>query len=123
MKYRELSKFEINRLVAQKLGMNTDKADLPAMALAHDYNERYPNTVWAQQAGKPWEQFCFSSEPEQWGALVRDYSISLRFDTCQVHAKSYFADCSEASASHPDIGLAVCIAFLEMKDWKASNNV
>ena len=122
MEYRQLSRFEINRLVAKKLGMNTNKEDLPTYTLSNNYNEKYPNTVWAHKPNEAWEQFCFTDESERWGEIVRDFSINLNFDTCQVHAQSYFADCNKVSMNRKDIGLAVCIAFLEMKDWQIKNN-
>ncbi|TMP20844.1 hypothetical protein [Pseudoalteromonas ruthenica] len=123
MSYRDLSKFKINKLVAQALGMNTNKDDLPAHTLSHDYNERYPDTVWAHKPNDAWEQCCFTNDPAEWGELVRDFCIHLKFDTAQVHAQSYFAECKTASRPHKDIGLAVCIAFLEMKDWQKENGV
>ncbi|EII3108144.1 hypothetical protein R1W15_004263 [Vibrio fluvialis] len=121
MSYEKHTKFKINKLVAEYLGMETDKELLSDFVLSNDYNERYPDTVWARPEGQPWEQFCFTNEPEGWGKLVQDYSIELSFDTCQVHAKSYFSDTKPFSASRNDIGLAVCIAFLRMKDWQAEN--
>lgn len=121
MMYHDKSRFEINRLVAQKLGMSTDKYTLHAHAISHEFNDRYPDMVWAQRTNEPWEQFCFTSLPEQWGELVRDYSINLSFDTCQVHAESYFGSKGKVSKSRNDIGLAVCIAFLQMKDSQDEN--
>lgn len=121
MIYHDKSRFEINRLVAQRLSWLTDKEALPDHTLGYGFNERYPDTVWAQKPNEPWEQFCFTSLPEQWGELVRDYSINLSFDTCQVHAESYFGSKGKVSESRKDIGLAVCIAFLQMKDFQDEN--
>lgn len=121
--FRQLSKFNINRLVAQALGMNTNKDDLPSHTLSNGYNERYPDTVWAQKPNDAWEQCCFTNDPAEWGALVRDNCIHLKFDTAQVHAQSYFSDCDHVSRPHEQIGLAVCIAFLEMREWHKQNGV
>ncbi|MBO9492187.1 hypothetical protein J7384_17635 [Endozoicomonas sp. G2_1] len=123
MNYRNLSKFKINRLVAQRLGMNTNKDDLPANTLSRNYNERYPDTVWAHKPQDAWEQFCFTNDAESWGELIREFSLDIKFDTCQVHVASYFADCKPVSMIRSDMGLAICIAFLEMKDWQSSQSI
>ncbi|WP_407546529.1 hypothetical protein [Vibrio parahaemolyticus] len=103
--------------------METNKELLPELTLSHGFNERYPNTVWAKKDGDPWEQFCFTDNCEDWAMLIQNFSIALSFDTCQVHAKSYFSDTERVSYSRKDIGLSVCIAFLEMRDWQEKNEL
>ena len=79
-RYDEHSLFEINRLVAQRLGMNTNKQDLPANTLGHNYSLRYPNTVWAQPPNQSWEQFCFTNTPDEWTNIMIEHKINITFD-------------------------------------------
>jgi hypothetical protein len=122
MDYQNKTKFEINRLVAQALGMRTNKDSLPANTLSYDYNNKYPDTVWAGKPDEAWEQCCWTSIPEQWAELVAAYSINLTFDTCQVHAESYFCENGKVSMSRKDIGLAVAIAYLKYVDYNKMLN-
>lgn len=120
MDYKAISKFKLNKLVAEKLGMCTDKDLISQHALTHDYNLRYPDTVWARRDGEPWEQFCFTNSPEEWALLVKDFSINLSFDTDSVTAKSCLSNSAPITLPKDDIGSAVCIAFLDLKDSEDS---
>lgn len=121
MNYNKYSKLEINELVASALGMQVCTDYKLDNALSGIQEKKHPDSVWAKKDNKPWEQFCFTDSPLDWVFLVESYSINLTFDTCQVHANSYFSDTSKVSKSRKDIGLAISIAFLKMKNWQASN--
>ncbi len=110
------SRFKINKRVAEKLGMVTDKELLSPHVLTHDYNTRYPHTLWARLPEQPWEQFCFTENPEEWGKLVQEHKINIHFEDGDVYAIRHDSKGEHVKLPEKDVGLAVCLAFLEEVD-------
>ncbi len=113
----DYSNFELNRAVARKLGMCTDKSLLPPHAIDSGYSERYPDTVWARAQGEPWEQVVWTNDPEQWANLMFWHHIAV--DWKDEHVIATRRDCKTCGDLSPpiilersEVGRAICLAFI-----------
>ncbi|PSV00489.1 hypothetical protein [Photobacterium kishitanii] len=113
-----LPRFKINMLIAERLGMSTDvsRQDQILMSIQNGFNKRHSNTIWARSHSKPWEQFNYTDDPQDYARLMIEYQINVHFfqDKGLVVAKSNQPDSEVSSANIEDLGLAVSLAFLKI---------
>ena len=78
----QLSKFEINKRVCEKLGYQVQHEFLEGqLGFTESYHNKYPDTVWAiKHDMEGWEQLCPTSEAsDSWEAIqaIFDSGITL----------------------------------------------
>lgn len=80
MEYQELSNFEINCLVAERLGWKVQRDFLTGnIGFTEKYHRDYPDTVWTLKDGLDgWEQICFTSAGEESFPIIFSNKIGLR---------------------------------------------
>jgi hypothetical protein len=83
IKLRAMSHFEINKAVAEKLGLLVQEMqDSAWTGMTPSYHAQYPNTVWAAktengQQSEAWEQVCYTGSWSDAGPIIEKYQISL----------------------------------------------
>lgn len=79
MGYLDVSDFEINCLVAEKLGWKVQRKFLDGnIGFTEKFHERYPCTVWILKDGlEGWEQVCFTATGEEAFPIIFDNRIGL----------------------------------------------
>ncbi len=118
--YEEKTDFQINKAVAEHLGMRTDKNLLPAKTLDFGYNERYPATVWAGNPDEAWEQVCYTQEASDAWPIILNNKISINASVTsnnwEANHNLGFANWISASDENPL--RAAMIVYLMMQDDK-----
>lgn len=94
MDYTKLCDFEINVMVADKLGLNV-KTEIKdgLIGFTEKYHEDYPDTVWVAEVDslgnqiKPWEQKCYTSNWEDIGPIIQIIAedLFLKPDWCLLN--------------------------------------
>lgn len=127
MSIEDMSDFQINKAVAEALGMLTDKDLLPARTLDFNYNERYPNNVWAGKPDEAWEQVCYTHTPEDAWPVIAENKIAVMpnsNDTWKAGNLPPLKTVGWANfTSEQENPLrAAMIVFLKMKEHSNANN-
>lgn len=122
--YESMSDLQINKLVAEKIGLIFRDDDL-------DYRSEYPSTLWCanHEFGnqiEPWEQKNFILTPDDAWPIIVENEISIQKDTthcCEECSEYFTTDLWESD--HPIIDRVSCfdsnplraamIVFLKMK--------
>jgi hypothetical protein len=77
------SNFEINKAVAEKLGLLVQEMqDSARTGMTPSYHAQYPDTVWAAktengQQSEAWEQICYTRSWADAGPIIEKYRIAL----------------------------------------------
>jgi hypothetical protein len=77
------SNFEINKAVAEKLGLLVQEMqDSAWTGMTPSYHAQYPDTVWAArtesgQQSEAWEQVCYTGSWADAGPIIEKYNIDI----------------------------------------------
>jgi hypothetical protein len=97
MNYDDMSDFDINILVALRLGYSTQSTfDTGKIGFTREFHADYPNTVWASKDDhSPKEQFNFTADPaDAWPIILEKKMIvsgggwAAVDEVCQFHDKN-----------------------------------
>lgn len=78
MKYEEMSDFEINKAVANALGLDVaDIDDSKKTGMTTLYHNLRPNTVWVSDDINPWEQYAPCNSWTDAGPIIQDNGIGI----------------------------------------------
>ena len=118
--FKQLSKFEINKLVCEKLGYQVQHDFLDGLlGFTEAYHNKYPDTVWAiKHDMEGWEQLCPTNDAgDAWEAVqaIFDSGITLVMNNSGVSTgnlgEKYNGHCAEI---HFDPTHAAMILFLAL---------
>lgn len=115
-KYDEMSDFEINKAVADSMGIYWHSTPSRNGTLSWIYSDNYCECDTKVNAAVELPDYC-NDPSASWPIMCRAY-IEIKRDSCQAHVSSYFnpdfiVDCR--NESH-EILRAAMICFLKMKD-------
>lgn len=74
----DLSEFDINKRLANLLGLEVQEIDnTRSTGMTAWYHHRFPHTVWVTDQETPWRQFCATRTWEDIGPTITHLQISL----------------------------------------------
>ena len=74
----DLSEFDINKRLANLLGLEVQEIDnTRSTGMTAWYHHHFPHTVWVTDRETPWRQFCATRTWEDIGPTITRLQISL----------------------------------------------
>lgn len=126
-KYEDMSDFEINVMVAKRLGMKVKTEFEENRGFTERYHKQYPNTIWAAKCDESgnqidaWEQVIFTACPNDIMPIAIENGISLNRSALTMSGYIWQSNANnnhkfQCRDKNPYRAIAIC--FLKIKDAK-----